>query len=380
MLSRLLGRSLMQRKSRVAVAVLAVVMGAAMVTALLSVSWDMEKKLATEARNFGANIILLPQGDDLFDVAENGTADTGDGFIRDSGLSGIRKKEYIVGAAPYLYGLGEVNGKKAVLAGILPGEAQRVSPWWEIDGQWPKNLKSAVIGAKVAGKLKIKKGDILTVRTEGNKVTDFKVSGILQAGGQEDNQVFLLLPAAQQLLNRPGQVSLMQVSAMTDKRDIGEIARELEQSIPGSKGKAVKQLADAEQNLLDKIRWLMILVTIAVLVASALSVMSTMTSTVLERRKEIGIMKALGAENRKIARLFFAEAAIIGLAGGVFGYAAGILVSQVIGKSVFATLITVRPIVFPISAAIALAVAIVSSRGPVRQALKIDPIITLRGE
>jgi len=379
MLSRLLGRSLVQRKSRVAVAILAVVMGAAMVTALLSVSWDMEKKLATEARKFGANIMLLPQGDALFNVAESGGIVMGDRFIRDSDIAKI-ERENIIGAAPYLYGVVEVNGKKAVLAGTRPDEAQKVSPWWKIEGQWPKDIKSAVIGAKVAGKLKIKIGDNLIVRTEGKRVTDFMVSGILRAGGPEDNQVYLLLPAAQQVLNRPGQVSLVQVSAMTDKKELGEVVRELEQAVPGSKGKAVKQLANAELNLLTKIRWLMILVTVAVLVASVLSVMSTMTSTVLERRKEIGIMKALGAENRKIARLFFSEAAIIGISGGVTGYVAGLMVSQVIGKSVFATFISIRPVILPLTIAVALAVALVASRGPIRQALKIDPIITLRGE
>ncbi len=381
MLGRLLGRSAAQRKSRVAVAALAVLMGSAMVTALLSVSWDMEEKLAVEARRFGANVLMVPGNDSLLDVefnSDNGGA--GNSFIRDSDIKVIGNKEYITGMAPYLYGVLEVNGKKAVLAGTRFDQARKVSPWWNIKGRWAEGAGQVVVGSKAAAKLKVGPGDTLTLLTVRKKQVKAKVTGVLQGGGPEDNQILVDLTVAQEYLGRPGQVSMVQVSARTDRKEMKDVIRELEQAIPGSQGKVVKQIADAERNLLDKIRSLMLLVTVAVLLASVISVASTMTSTVLERRKEIGIMKALGAENGKIARLFYAEAVLIGLAGGLAGYLTGLAASQVIGKTVFATFISFRLLVLPVALGAALVVALIASRWPVEQALKIDPIVTLRGE
>lgn len=379
MIGRLLNRSLVQRKSRIAVAIFAVVMGATMVAALLGISWDMEAKFGKEARNFGANIVLLPKGDSLLDYEIGGT-DNNNGAVYLKGVNyAALKKDYIIGAAPYLYGLAEVNGTKAVIAGTQFDEASKVSPWWKISGRWINDAQSSVIGAKVAKKLKIKVGDDIRLKTKSS-FKRFRVSGILQANGPEDNQVFITLTAAQTLLKLPNSVSFIQISAVTDNKSISEIATELQKTIEGSTAKEVKQIAGAEKNLLIKIRWLMILVTVVVLAASVLSVMSTMTSTVLERRKEIGIMKALGADNGKIARLFYLEAAIIGLSGGLVGYLAGLLLSQAIGQSVFATFISIRLSILPITLATALVVAITASRWPVQQALRIDPIITLRGE
>ena len=132
--------------------------------------------------------------------------------------------------------------------------------------------------------------------------------------------------------------------------------------------------------MLNEIEWLMLLVTGVVLVASGMSVASTMTTTVLERRKEIGLMKALGAENRRIATLFFAEAGAIGIMGGLLGYFVGLGLAQVIGWQVFDTAISWRGVVFPVTVGVAVLVALVASRTPVKTALHIDPVVTLRGD
>ena len=381
MIGRLISRSLKQRKLRIAVAIFAVIMGASMVSALLSISWDMKEKLAVEARKFGANIVLLPADDSLADDYGVNTSTSGNRFINDRDVKSVQKLDYIVGAAPYLYGEVQINGKKVILAGTEPKEALKVSPWWKINGRWDNSEQGVLVGDQVATKYKIKSGDTIAVNSaDGKTGFSLRVTGILKANGPEDSQVFVTLSKAQKILMLPGKAASIQISAMTDKKDINEAKTELEGIVPGSKGKVIRQIADAEQSLLKKIQWLMILVTIAVLAASVLSVTSTMTSTVLERRKEIGIMKALGAENKKVAGLFYWEAAIIGLTGGVFGYFAGLVLSQVIGKSVFSTFISFRPTVFPITVIVALAVTLTASRLPVQRALNIDPIITLRGE
>jgi putative ABC transport system permease protein len=125
---------------------------------------------------------------------------------------------------------------------------------------------------------------------------------------------------------------------------------------------------------------MMFLITIIALIASALGVMTTMTTSVIERRKEIGLMKSVGAENKKIGALFIFESAIIGFIGGIFGYIVGISLAQFIGFSVFGTLISPRFEILPIAIGISVCVALLASALPVRKAVKVEPAIVLRGE
>jgi putative ABC transport system permease protein len=131
---------------------------------------------------------------------------------------------------------------------------------------------------------------------------------------------------------------------------------------------------------LGMVQGLMLMVTLVALFASALGVMTTMTSSVIERRKEIGLMKAVGAERRKIVALFLSEAAIIGALGGAAGFVAGLVLAQVIGISVFATPIGLHALVLPAVMGLAVAVALLASLLPVRRAMGVEPAVVLRGE
>jgi len=133
-------------------------------------------------------------------------------------------------------------------------------------------------------------------------------------------------------------------------------------------------------NILGKIEDMMFLVTIVALLASALGVMTTMTTSVIERRKEIGLMKSVGAENKSIVSLFLSEAALIGIIGGFLGYIIGIILSQFIGMSVFGTSISPRLEVIPIALGISVGVSLLASILPVRKAVGVEPAIVLRGE
>ena len=133
-------------------------------------------------------------------------------------------------------------------------------------------------------------------------------------------------------------------------------------------------------NILGKISNMMFLITIVGLLASALGVMTTMTTSVIERRKEIGLMKSVGAENKRIGALFISEATIIGIIGGILGYTVGIILSQIIGLSVFGTSINPRIEILPIAIGISIGVTLLASTLPVRRAVKVEPAIVLRGE
>ncbi|KYK22491.1 hypothetical protein AYK24_02130 [Thermoplasmatales archaeon SG8-52-4] len=244
-----------------------------------------------------------------------------------------------------------------------------------------------MIGTNVAKKLVLSVGDTFTIKYKEGSNSNFNetyqnltVVGILETGGNEDDQVFVNLQVAQKLTSRKNKVHTVQVSALCNACPVDTFAEEIEGNITGVDAKSVKQLVSAEMNILGKIENMMLLVTVVALIASALGVMTTMTSSVLERKKEIGLMKSIGAENKKIMSLFFSEAFIIGILGGIVGYIVGFILSQFIGMSVFSTSIAPRIEVIPIVLVISVLVALIASVIPVRKAVRVEPVIVLRGE
>ncbi|TDT57259.1 ABC transporter permease [Fonticella tunisiensis] len=423
MLKRVVFKSIKNRKNRILVAVLAVVMGASMISILLNISLDLNGKMAKELRAFGANLVILPDENretnwQLISMDE----------VNELNNSNISANIY--GFAPYIYSVGKIKEQNVVIVGGNYENIKKISPWWKVEGSWNDDSSSEstiMIGAKVAAQLGYRIGDdvVLNIRKESYKkqteVKDsnqtqvdattsasqnangdaskrwplnilsgidngeyepkkFRLVGIVSTGGSEDNQVFIKLNEAQKLFNRESQVNLIQVSVLTNKNPIDKVASQIEKQIPGTRARVLSQISKAEGNIQGKILFLMILVTILTLVGSGLSVMSTMTTTVLERRKEVGMMKAIGAENKKIAEIFYLEASAIGLAGGAIGYILGFLMAQVIGKSVFNTFISFHVTVIPITLIITVLLVLISSKIPVGQAIKIDPVVTLRGE
>ena len=385
MLRRIVLKSVINRKGRLIVAVLAVLVAAAMVSALVGISLDIKDKAGRQLRAYGANVVLVPR------AAEGGSdllSPLREQYLSDQDLAGLDRDPAVAGYAPYIYGLGEVSGRKVALVGTRFDGVKKVSPWWEVDGRWitdREDRRSSLVGSNAAQVLGLTIGGTYRIAVSGVGAAgggdlELTVAGIVKTGGPEDNQIFVNLGLLQEITGRQGLVSLVKVSALTGKRPVEGVASALEKLVPGSRGQVVEQIARAEGRLLAKIQWLMALVTAAILLAAGLSVGSTMTATVLERRKEVGLMKAMGAAERTIATMIWAEALAVGLAGGAVGTLTGFGFSQVIGKTVFNTFISFRWPVLPLTLAAAVMVSWLGSRRPVAQALRIDPVVTLRGE
>ena len=418
MFMRILRKSLSKRKSRIAIAVISVIMGAAIATALLSVSFDVSEKVGYEFRKYGANLIVVPESDTIdvgFPGVEFGSV-TEQRYINESDLWKIKTiswRNNVLGFAPLLYqvvSVGEDQDEQSVvLAGtyfnkdvkiiepyssedklIFNTGIQTISPWWKITGNWINNQNdttSCMVGINVAGKLDLEIGDSFEIRydenfEDGNNATTYNLTvvGILETEGYEDNQIFVNLQVAQDLTGRPGKLHTVQVSALCNACPVDTFAGEIEEKIPYADAKTVKQLVSAEMSILGKIENMMFLVTIVALLASALGVMTTMTTSVIERKKEIGLMKSVGAENKRIVLLFLSEATIIGTIGGILGFVVGSILAQFIGLSVFDTSITLRLEIIPIAIGISIGVSLLASILPVRRAVKVEPAIVLRGE
>ena len=408
----------MKRKSRIAIAVLSVIIGAAIATALLSVSMDVREKVGYEFRKYGANLMVVPKSDTIevgFPGVDFGTV-TEQKYINESDLWKIKKiywRNNVLGFAPFLYqivriGEGE-NEQEVVLSGtyfnkdieiiepfspnddpIFTTGIQTISPWWNVDGNWieeSNDTTSSMIGVTIAEKFNLEIGDSFTIKYNenyedlSNETTyNLTVVGIVETNGNEDNQIFVNLQVAQNLTGRVNKLHTVQVSALCNACPVDTFAEEIEGNISYIEARTVNQLVNAEMNILGKITDMMFLVTIIALLASALGVMTTMTTSVIERQKEIGLMKSVGAENKRIVSLFLSEAAIIGVIGGILGYIAGIVIAQFIGLSVFSTLITPRLEIIPVALGISVGVTLLASALPVRRAVKVEPAIVLRGE
>ncbi len=353
MFTRIVMKSLWVRKEKFLIAVIAIMLGAAMVTSLLIISLDIKERMGKELRSYGANLIVLPRESEYIDQF---------------------KPEHpaIIGFAPFLYFKAEVKAKKIEFSGADFEAARKMNPWWRIEGAVP-GKQEALVGINAAKKLELKTGDSLDIM--GNsKAGSFKISGVLDTGTFDDDKIFIDFEDARQISGKSGATSI-QVSVLGDTE---EVISYLESE--NYKVKKIRQVADSEKALLDKTQLLMSLVAFFVLSAASLGLLSTMITSVLERSKEIGLMKALGCGNNRLAAIFLAEAGAMGIAGGVPGYFAGLLLAQFIGMEIFGVQVSLKPEVFLLTLAASILVAFTGSLLPIRRVLSIDPAVILRGE
>jgi putative ABC transport system permease protein len=420
MFGRLVYESLRRQKRRKLLAGVAITLGVGVATAMISVATDIGDKISRELRAYGANLVVTPQEDTL-DVQIGGVdlKPPSDGaYLNEADLPKIKGmfwRNNIVGFAPMLpvsvrlshsddtnsltllgtyFSKQLTFGKQDFVTGV-----RSTHPWWKVQGAWPNdNSSDVLLGESLAVKLGRKTGDEIEIAGQAHRV-----AGILSTGGAEDNQIIAPLALAQQILGKPDAVRRLYVSALTKPEDAfarrdpqtlrgaeydrwycspyaASIAFQLQEAIPHSHAEQIRQVAQNEGIVLSRIKGLMLLVTLAALFASALAVSAAMATAIFERRTEVGLMKALGAGNVSVAALFFAEAFLLALIGGVVGFAGGALLARQIGRSIFDSQIAMEPVLFPVILAIAVIVTFAGSAMAIRRAVKFDPVYALRGE
>jgi putative ABC transport system permease protein len=420
MFVRLVYESFRRQKRRKLLAGAAITLGVTVATAMIAVATDIGDKINRELRTIGANLLVTPEEDSL-DVEIGGVnlKPPSDGaFLDEADLPKIKGTFWhnnITGFAPMLpvnVKL-EHNGQQQDITLLGTYFAKQLSfgkdnfttgvrsthPWWRVSGAWPDdNSRDLLIGEKLASRLGEKSGDEVSLSGR-----EFHVSGILSAGGAEDDQIVAPLSVAQEILGKPGAVRRVYVSALTKPEDAlarrdpkslsgpmydrwycspypQSIAYQLQEAIPHAHAEQIRQVAQNEGTVLTRIEGLIFLITLAALLASALAVSAAMATAIFERRAEVGLMKALGASKLAVASIFFAEATLLALLGGLAGFAAGGLLARQIGRSIFSSQIGIQPVLLPVVLVVAVLVTFAGSAAAIRRAVQLDPVFALRGE
>ena len=354
-------RAVQFRKRRLALAFAALAVSATLATALFSVYSDIERKMRVQFRGFGANMVIAPAGD-AQTVPLTAVA--------------LAERQSAV-AAPFVYTVGRVDGEPIVVAGVDFGRAGPLIDYWRVDGARTVGAGECLAGANVAAHFRLRPGQKLALEN-----APCVIRGVVSTGGAEDSQVILPFAAAAQLAGLRDRASLIQVRA--DGERLASTQATLAAALPDADVRLLHAVAETEANVVLKVRSTLFLLTALILAITTLCVTNNFSALVLERSKEIGVLKAIGAAEKKIAALFLSESLILGLASTAAGYALGLLVAWGIGRQIFpesaAAGVGVNYGVFLPVAAVTLTIAAVATFAAASRIWRIRPAVILRGE
>lgn len=365
--------SLIRRKSRMITALLAIAMGATILSGLVTIYYDIPRQMGKEFRSYGANMLVIPSDPEK--------------KINDEQLSKINStipKSKIVGVAPYIYQNCKINEQPYMLAGTDLKGAKENSPYWLIHGNWPENKREVLIGNEISKQLDVKEGDKIIINTPkvngtGTIDTNFTISGIVTTGGKEEELIFMSLEDIYELV-KTKNYDIVEYSIEAEQDELSGYVSKIQNEDSSLTPQMVKRVTASQDIVLNKLQALVFIVTIIVLFIMMICVSTTMMAVVTERRKEIGLKKALGATNKSVIVDFLGEGIALGIFGGMLGVVLGYIFANRVSISVFARKVSFLPLLVPLTILICVIITIVASLIPVAKTVDIDPALVLRGE
>lgn len=377
---RIIRRLLGANRGRLFVMLLALGAGAAVTAALLNLQVDALRRLTAEFRTFGPNVLILPKG------ALPSSSETLPESISHSVPTGVASSRVVVSSALYLVAsVSTPQSEKslsAVIAGSSPfaflrsfSRSSAVSMAQELE---PSAEHVCVLGSRVARQLDASQGAELAL-TNGDRRESCRVASFRETGGPEDDRIEVGLRAAQRLAGLPGRISAIELTVPGSPDQVQSYIANLQDQRRDVDIHSIRQFTEGEAKIYNRINGVLTATVALVLVLTALCVMAAMTNVAMERRNDVGLMKAIGGATRRVLRLFLTEAALLGLASGIVGAAIGILLSMWLGKAVFGIAARPRLIVYPVAVALTTIVSILGAY-PLRRLANIRPASVFRGE
>jgi putative ABC transport system permease protein len=411
--------SFRRQRRRKLLACLAILLGATAVTAMLAIGTSVGDKMSRQLAAYGANIVVYPAADTL-DVQVGGInirPATAGSYLHEADLTKIKNifwRNNVENISPELPVDAQINSASGMQAVPAVGYwfhhtmrsgneswtmgAVAMHPWWKLTGAWPTDdaRNQTVLGAQIARQLHAAVGDTLEINH-----TAIRITGIVTSGDATDRTVLVPLALAQQWAGTPGAVRRAYVTALTKPEDAlarknpdtlapamrdrwycspyaNSIAYQIQEVLPHARAEQIRRIAQGESAILSRISGLMWLVTFAALLAAGLAVAASMTTAIVERRQEIGLMRALGATRTVVAGLFLTEILLLALGGGLCGYLLGSLLANRIGLQVFGSAIGLNPTLLPATLLLAILVSVAGSAPSIWQAMQMQPASVLR--
>lgn len=369
---RMISSSLLRRRSRMVVALLAVAIGATILSGLVTIYYDVPRQMGQEFRSYGANLLLVPSGMDA--LTEKSLAHA----------RALIPGGKLVGLAPFRYETVGINSQPFMAVGTDFSEVRKTSPYWYVSGAYPDGENDLLVGQTVAAAVALHVGGTVTLNgtdADGKAFREhFTVSGILQTGGNEEECVYLPLSKLDSLMHSAGRLDVAECSVSASGKELEDIANVLAANVDGVNPRLVKRLAQSEGTVLSKLQSLVYIVTLVVLVLTMVCVATTMMAVVTERRQEIGLKKSLGASNKSIVCEFLGEGLFLGALGGILGVVLGFAFAQAVSMNVFTRSISFQPLLVPVTIVVSVVITGAACLLPVRSATEVDPALVLKGE
>ncbi len=481
MFLRMITASLLRRRSRMLIALLSIGIGATILAGLVTIYYDVPRQMGAQLRSYGANMILLPEGEEKLDTER-----------LEQALAQIPAEE-LVGATPYRYVRLDMTSRQQSFtsAGTDFEQVQKTSPYFSVEGRYPESTREVLVGKEIAETIGVRVGSTMeltyqpaaafasgsaaedrvpgatlsgsaegwsggvvyvtaaldgdariaqitidastqteeyggradedeafaaqfigkslpltlgtdvdalsgatvtsaavvealnTARAEAAPVQprtlNFNVVGILVTGGEEEGYVFM---STEDLVSLTGEnkLDVAELSVLANADQLEAYAAAITGAEIGVTPRLVKRVTRSEASVLEKLTALVFLVTAVVLLLTMICVSTTMMAVVSERRREIGLRKALGASDNSIRAEFLGEGMFLGALGGVMGAVLGFVFAQVVSVNVFGSSITFQPLLLPITVIVSMIIAALSCLLPIKRAVAIDPALVLKGE
>jgi len=401
--------NLKRRKGKAIFLTIGIAIGIGTAVALLSLSSSIKEEIGSQLDRFGANIVVVPQSNSLsldyggvsvssvsFDVKQLKDEDA-------TSVVDIPFRNRISNVSPKLLGAVGVEGREILLAGVHFDSELTLKRWWHIAGRNPEGEQELLVGYEVARALSLieptsaaeqhvshggsheTSEDQFQFKIVRDRVKvagqDHQVAGVIaQTGGPEDGMIFGSLAHVQSLLSKPGQLSLIEVSALCKDCPIEDIVGQISNRIPHAKVSAIQQSVRARSDTVERLTRFSAVVSAVVLAIGALMIFTTMMGSVIERTKEIGVLRAIGFRRAHIIKGLMIEVAVISLLGGVLGWAAGMLASWV-ALPYFAetrVVFAFQPVLAIVAIAAGLVIGTISSFYPIVRASRLDPSEAVR--
>ncbi|HLN03996.1 MAG TPA: FtsX-like permease family protein [Bryobacteraceae bacterium] len=350
------------RRRRLLLAFTGLAVTATLATALFSVYSDIDRKMRREFRGYGANLVIAPAG--------NSQAVP---------LRAVAEAERLGAvAAPFLYVIGRIGDARVVVAGVDFRRAAPLTSYWQVSGAHTAGTGECLAGSALAAHYHVSVGQSLPLASG-----PCLVRGIVSTGGNEDNQVIVPFDRAAADAGFHDAASIVEVRA--DGQRVDQTRAALARLLPETDVRVLHAIAETEASVVLKVKAAVFSLALVIFAITTLCVTGNFSALVIERGKEIGVLKAIGAADGKIAALLLSESLVLAFASTIAGYLAGLAVAYGIGRGIFSDAGSVAAIgvdfaVFAPVMAVTLLVAVIATLFAASRIWRIEPAVILRGE